>query len=46
MCGFPALVKISIVCDRAQENRSYLHVKFDLNFNLSNVISQLGNIVF
>ena len=22
----------------------YLHVKFDLNFSLSNVISQLGNI--
>ena len=24
--------------------RSYLHIKFDLNFNISNVISQLGNI--
>ena len=33
------------ICDRACENQSYLHVKFDLILSLSNLITLFPNIV-
>ena len=34
--------KRTIICDRACENQSYLHVKFDLILSISNLITLSG----